>query len=419
METPQPSTWQPPQQTQQKTKRNFTTTIIVIAIVVSLLAGGLIGYAATFFVNSGNDGSLQNQINSLQQQVVGLQSSLNVVGQNTTVALDGNTSLAQLYAQVKDSVVVVQGYTVQYDFFGRAYYTGVQGSGFVYDYNGDMIVVTNNHVVADTINNTVTFANGDAYTATVLGSDPYADLAALSTNAPTVEYKPLQIASSSSLNVGDPLIAVGGPYGLAGSMTTGIVSALGRTISDESSNYPIANVIQTSTPINPGNSGGPLLNYEGQVVGITTAIVSNSQGLGFAIPSSTILREIGSLATDGSYNQHPWLGASGTDMTLDIAKALNVNATYGWLVTGVTSGGPADTAGIQGGTKQIQVAGSHLTVGGDIIVAFDGTRIRNTDDLSTYLEENTLPGQTINVTLIRNGQTMMLPLKLEARPASA
>ena len=412
-------TWQPPQPTQPKQKRNFTTTIIVIAIIASLIGGGLVGYAVTLFVYPRNDGNLQNQITSLQQQVTGLQSLLNAAGSNSSITFDVNSSLAQIYAQVQNSVVVVQGYTVQYDFFGRAFYSGVQGSGFVYNYNGKMIVITNNHVIDGTVNDTVTFANGNSYTATVLGSDPYADLAALSANAPAVEFKPLQIASSSLLNVGDPLIAVGGPYGLAGSMTTGIVSALGRTITDDTSNYPIANVIQTSTPINPGNSGGPLLNYEGQVVGITTAIVSDSQALGFAIPSSTILREIGSLVKDGKYNQHPWIGASGTDMTLEIGNALNVNVTYGWLVAGVTSNGPADKAGIEGGSKQINVAGNQITVGGDIIIAFDNTRIRNTDDLSTYLEENTLPGETINVTLIRNGQTVTLPLKLEARPASA
>jgi S1-C subfamily serine protease len=418
METP---TWQPqPQPTPQKPKRSFTITAIVIVLIASLLGGGLIGYAVTVLVSPENDGNLQSQISSLQQQVIGLQSSLNAVDTNSTVTYVGNATLSQIYASVKDSVVVVQGYTVQYDFFGRAYYSGVQGSGFVYDYSDKIVIITNNHVIADTVNDTVTFANGDAYTATVLGTDPYADLAVLQTDAPSVEYKPLQITTSASLNVGDPLIAVGGPYGLAGTMTTGIVSALGRTItSDTSPSYPIANVIQTSTPINPGNSGGPLLNYEGQVVGITTAIVSDSQSLGFAIPSSTILREVGSLATGGSYNQHPWLGASGTDMTLDIANAIGVNVTYGWLVTGVTSGGPADKAGIQGGSRQITVAGTQLTVGGDIIIAFNGNRIRNTDDLSTYLEENTLPGQTINVTLIRNGQTTTLPLTLGARPASA
>jgi S1-C subfamily serine protease len=318
METNQPPTQQP---NQQQRKPGFSTTLVVIIIVASLLGGGLLGYSITVLASPASNLSLQNQVSSLQQQVLGLQSQVNAADQNYTFAVGENASLAQIYDQVKDSVVVVQGYTVQYDMFRRAYYSGVQGSGFVYQYNGKMIVITNYHVIADTVNNTVTFVNGNTYAASVLGSDPYAELAALSTEAPTSEYSPLEITSSATLNVGDPLIAVGGPYGLAGSMTTGIVSALGRTISEDTSgSYPIANVIQTSTPINPGNSGGPLLNYQGQVVGITTAIVSNSQGLGFAIPSSTILREVGSLVTNGSYDQHPWLGASGTDMTYEIAK---------------------------------------------------------------------------------------------------
>jgi S1-C subfamily serine protease len=228
------------------------------------------------------------------------------------------------------------------------------------------------------------------------------------------------MVSSSTLNVGDLLIAVGGPYGLAGSMTSGIVSALGRTITAEaSSSYPIANVIQTSTPINPGNSGGPLLNYQGQVVGITTAIVSDSQALGFAIPSSTILREIGALVTEGSYDQHPWLGASGTDMNYEIAGAINVDVTYGWLITEVASGGPADNAGLRGGTRQVQVSGNQVVVGGDVVIAFDGTRVRNMDDLSTYLEDKTLPNQTIDVTIVRNGETMTVPLKLGTRPSAS
>ena len=416
METNQPPTQQP---NQQQRKPGFSTTLVVIIIVASLLGGGLLGYSITVLASPASNLSLQNQVSSLQQQVLGLQSQVNAADQNYTFTNVGNASLAQIYAEVKDSVVVVQGYMVQHDIFGRSYYSGVQGSGFIYSFDGRMIVITNNHVVQDTVNNTVTFANGDTYSASVLGSDPYADLAALSAAAPDTEYKPLVITSSATLHVGDPLIAVGGPYGLAGSMTTGIVSALGRTITgDSQASYPIANVIQTSTPINPGNSGGPLLNYQGQVVGITTAIVSNSQGLGFAIPSSTILREVGSLVTNGSYDQHPWLGASGTDMTYEIAKAVNANVTYGWLVTGVTSGGPADKATLKGGTSQIQVSGSSLTVGGDIIIAFDGTRIRNTDDLSTYLEENTLPNQTINVTIIRNGGTITLPLTLGTRPTT-
>jgi S1-C subfamily serine protease len=262
----------------------------------------------------------------------------------------------------------------------------------------------------------VTFIDGNSYAATVLGSDPYSDLAVLSTNASQTEYKPLEILSSSTLEVGDAVIAVGGPYGLAGSMTSGIVSALGRTITDETSSYPIANVIKMSAPINPDNSGGPLLNYQGQVVGITTAIVSDSQGVGFAITASAILREIKSIVTEGTYNQHPWLGASGTDMTYELAQTMDVNVTYGWLVAQVASGGPAEEAGLQGGTQQATVAGQTVTIGGEIIIALSGTRITGTDELSTFLEEYTLPSQIFDVTIIRDGQNMTLQLTIGTRP---
>ena len=401
---------------QQIRKPRFSTAIIVIIIIASLVAGGLIGYSISNVTISGSVSDLQDQVSALQGQVSNLQSAQNVANPNGTYIVGENASLAPLYAQVKDSVVVIRGLTVQYDVFRRAYYSQVQGSGFVYNFTGQMVVITNYHVVQDMLNITVTFIDGNSYEAAVLGSDPYSDLAVLSTNASQTEYKPLEIVSSSTLEVGDAVIAVGGPYGLAGSMTSGIVSALGRTITDETSSYPIANVIQTSTPINPGNSGGPLLNYQGQVVGITTAIVSDSQGVGFAIPASAILRESESLVTEGTYNQHPWLGASGTDMTYELAQTMNVNVTYGWLIAQVASGGPADEAGLQGGTQQATVAGQTVTIGGDIIIAFSGTRITGTDDLSTYLEERTLPGQTIDVTIIRAGQTMTLQLKVGTRP---
>jgi S1-C subfamily serine protease len=401
---------------QQVRKPRFSTAIIVIVIIASLIGGGFIGYSISNLTISGSVSDLQDQISALQGQVSNLQSAQNVATQNGTYIVGENASLAPLYAQVKDSVVVIRGLTVQYDVFRRAYYSQVQGSGFVYNFTGQMVVITNYHVVQDVLNITVTFIDGNSYEATVLGSDPYSDLAVLSTNASQTEYKPLEIVSSSTLEVGDAVIAVGGPYGLAGSMTSGIVSALGRTITDETSSYLIANVIQMSAPINPGNSGGPLLNYQGQVVGITTAIVSDSQGVGFAIPASAILREIESLVTEGSYNQHPWLGASGTDMTYELAQTMNVNVTYGWLIAQVASGGQAEEAGLQGGTQQATVAGQTVTIGGDIIIALSGTRITGTDELSTFLEEYTLPGQTIDVTIIRDGQNMTLQLTIGTRP---
>jgi S1-C subfamily serine protease len=394
--------------------RTRLSTILIVAIITaSIFAGGLLGYSI------GNS-NMQNQLSTLQEQISNLQSTQNVTYQNVTYVLEQNASLSLLYEQVKESVVVVQGVVVEYDIFHRAYYTQVQGSGFVYNFTNQMVIITNYHVINNAINITVTFTNGNGYTATALGSDPYADLAVLSTEAPQSEYQPLEIVSSSTLEVGDPVIAVGTPYGLAGSMTTGIVSALGRTITEDlTGGYAIANVIQTTTPLNPGNSGGPLLNYLGQVVGITTAIVSDSEGLGFAIPSNTILREIKSLVTEGSYNQHPWLGAAGIDMTYAIAEAMNTNVTYGWLITQITTGGPADNADLRGGTQQALVAGEYVTIDGDIITAIDQTRITSFDDLSTYLEEHTLPQQTINATIIRNDQTMTLEVKLESRPSTA
>ena len=407
---------------QKSRKARFSATLIAVIVVSGLITGGGLGYLVGSSVSSGKINELQDQISALQEQVSNLPSTQNVVNQNNTYFLEENVSLSQLYAKVEDSVVVVRGVIVQYDVFHRAYYTQVQGSGFVYNFTGEIVIITNYHVVQDTVNVTVTFTNGNGYAATVLGSDPYSDLAVLSTNAQQSDYEPLEIVASSTLEVGDPVIAVGSPYGLAGSMTTGMMSALGRTITEEmTGNYPIANVIQTSTPINPGNSGGPLLNYQGQVIGITTAIVSDSQGLGFAVPSSTILREIGSLVTEGSYNEHPWLGAAGIDMTYEIAQAMNVDVTYGSLTVQIVSGGPAEEAGLQGGTKQVLIAGEYVTIDGDIIIAINTTyaeaRITGMDDLSTFLEEYTSPNQTINLTIVRNDDVLTLPIKLGTRPS--
>ena len=410
---------EPNQAPEKPAKPRFSRALIVIVIIVSLTVGGVVGCLVSTALISGNMSSLQSQISTLQGQLAALQSGSNISPQSNTYIAGVNASLAQVYAEVKDSVVVIRAFTVAYDIFRRPYYSAVQGSGFIYNFDGQMVVITNNHVVRETINITVTFINGNSYAATVLGSDPYADLAVLSTGAPQSECKPLEIVSSSTLSVGDPLIAVGGPYGLAGTMTTGIVSALGRTITEDlSGGYPIANVIQMSVDINPGNSGGPLLNYQGQVVGITTAIVSDSQGLGFAIPSSTVLREIEDLVNTGSYNKHPAIGASGTDMTYEIAQAMDVDVTYGWLIVQVNSGGPAANAGLKGGTQQVTVGGTSTVIGGDIVIAINGARIRGIDDLSTYLEENTVPGQTISVTIVRNGKTTTVSLKVGTRTAA-
>jgi len=337
--------------------------------------------------------SVREEIGILESQLSDFTGNQNVTYQNITVYQD-SAALANIYSTVRDSVVLVEGDTSS---------GGVQGSGFVYSFADRMIVITNYHVVEGTNSLSVTFSDGDGYAARVLGTDPYADLAVISVdNAPANEFKPVEIANSSPLRVGDQVIAIGNPYGLVGSATTGIVSAVGRTITEDTAGgFAIANVIQTSAPINPGNSGGPLLNVLGNVVGITTAIVSDSQGLGFAVPSSTILREISSLISLGTYRGHSYLGVTGSDMSYAIAQEIGSNVTYGWRLATVVSGGPSD---------------GKLNVN-DIIIAMNGTLIRNNDDLASYLEEKTLPQESLIVAAIRNNERMDVPIVLGTRPA--
>jgi S1-C subfamily serine protease len=395
-------------------KKSINRNIIVvvsISIAAIFLVGYFIGGSYGPLVTSSNTETAQQQVGTNQDEPAKQEINNITYYYNTT-------SLAQLYNNVKDSVVVITGYVVQYSFFGRQY-SEVQGSGFVYEYNKDMVVITNKHVVDDAENITVTFSNGNGYPASVIGSDSYSDLAVLSVEAPSEEFQPLDIASSSTLQVGDPVVAIGSPFGLGGTMTSGIISQLGRTIEDSvAGNFPIANIIQTSAAINPGNSGGPLLNYEGDVIGITTAIIQDSNGLGFAVPSNTILRELESLITTGSYKQHPWVGISGTDMTYEIAKTIGANVTYGWLITQVTNGGAAEEAGLKGGNQQVRINDQWVIIGGDIIIAVDGTRIINGDTFMSYLEEHTKPSQTIRVTIVRNHQFQDILVELKQRPSA-
>lgn len=395
----------------KKPRNKNIIAFVAICIVAMFTAGYFIGGSLSSIATS-------SKIDT-QQQTGTIQDDNAQEEIHNITYFYNTTSLAQLYKDIKDSVVVITGYALQYSFFGRQY-SEVQGSGFVYEYNNDMVVITNKHVVNEAQNITVTFSNGDGYPATVIGSDAYSDLAVLSVDAPLEEFQPLSITSSSTLQVGDPVVAIGSPFGLGGTMTTGIVSQLGRTIQDSvAGNFPIANIIQTSAAINPGNSGGPLLNYKGEVIGITTAIIQNSNGLGFAIPSNTILRELKSLITTGSYDQHPWIGISGTDMTYAIAQSLGVNVTYGWLITQITDGGAAAQAGLLGGNEQVQVNDAWVMIGGDIIVAVDGIRIINGDTFMSYLEEHTMPHQTISVTIVRNHQILDIPVVLKQRPSAS
>jgi len=325
--------------------------------------------------------------------ILELQSTVQILEAKVESLEGGSTVLPDLCEKVKDSVVLIRGTTAQ---------GTVQGSGFVYNFSETMFVITNYHVVEETTTISVTFANGNGYAAEVEGTDPYADLAVLSVAAPVEEFLPLGVASSSELRVGSSVVAIGNPFGLVNSMTVGVVSALGRTITYESGGYAIANVIQRSTPINPENSGGPLLDYYGNVVGITSAIISDSQGIGFAIPSNTILREIASLIENGTYESYSYLGISGIDMTYETAQELGADVTYGWRVVDVLSGGPADNAGVEVY---------------DIIIDIEGSRVINGDNILSYLVENTLPGESVTVEVVRGSQTLEITIVLGKRPS--
>ncbi|UCF45095.1 MAG: trypsin-like peptidase domain-containing protein [Candidatus Bathyarchaeota archaeon] len=366
-----------------------SASLLVLLFAAGLLVGGLF----TFYITFQEITNLSNEVASLKSQVSELNGTQNLTYQNITIFQDA-TALADIYADVRDSVVLVQGTTND---------GGVQGSGFVYAFSDRNVVITNYHVVHDTSSLSVTFSTGNGFSATILGTDSYADLAILSVDAPAREFKPVEIVSSSTLRVGDPVIAIGNPYGLVGSLTTGVVSALGRTLTEEdyAGACAIANIIPTSAPINPGNSGGPLLNAVGKVVGVTTAIVSDSQGLGFAIPSNTILREISALITTGTYRNHSYLGVTGQDMSYNIAQQIGVSVTYGWRIASVIAGSPSD---------------GRLNVN-DIIIAMNETQIRNNDDLATYLAEKTLPGQLLILTVVRDDATIDVNVILGTRPA--
>jgi S1-C subfamily serine protease len=360
-------------------------------LILLFLAGLLIGGMGIFLISYRHLNDLNTQVRTLQDQVSAMQGFRNATYQ-TIYIFQNETALVEIYEAVRASVVLVQGVGNT----GR-----VQGSGFVYSFEGRLVIITNYHVIQDTNSLSVTFSNGNGFAATVLGTDPYSDLAVLSVDAPAAEFKPIEIVSSSTLRVGEPVIAIGNPYGLVGSLTTGVVSALGRTImADTIGGFAIANIIQTSAPINPGNSGGPMLNAVGKVVGVTTAIVSDSQGLGFAVPSNTILRVISALINTGSYQGHSYLGVSGQDMSYNLAQEIGASVTFGWRIASIVRGGPSDGL---------------LNVG-DIVIALNQQIIRNNDDLASFLAEQTLPGDNLIVTVVRGERQENITVVLGMRP---
>ena len=297
-----------------------------------------------------------------------------------------------------------------------------EGSGFVWDKDGH--IITNNHVIDGAEKITVIFADGRMKDATVVGADPDSDLAVLVVDVPADQLQPVTLADSTALKVGDLTIAIGNPFGQEGTMTTGIVSALGRLLPVESSDlnaprYNIPDVIQTDAAINPGNSGGVLLNDQGAVIGVTSAIISavrSSSGIGFAIPSSIVQQVIPALIANGHFD-HPYIGISGSSLTPDLAQAMNLPEDQrGVLVAEIMSDSPAAEANLKGSATQVEIDGEQVPVGGDVIIAADGEPVPTIDDLIAYLYHHGKVGEKINLTILRDGSEQTVAVTLQARP---
>jgi S1-C subfamily serine protease len=329
-------------------------------------------------------------------------------------ASDTELPLPDLFQKVEKSVVQITDSSEINVFESRL------GSGFVYDDNGH--IITNHHVVSGGGNRLdVTFPDGIVYRASLIGSDPSADIAVLYVEeAPKEKLLPLSLADSSKVRVGERVAAIGNPFGLSGSLSNGIISGVGRQIpAEEEEGFTIPDIIQTDAPINPGNSGGPLLNMRGEVIGINSAIYSTTgqfAGVGFAIPSNTIAQVMPSLITTGSY-QHPWLGVAGRDMTPGIADRLGLDEPRGFLVMDVVAGSPAEKAGIQRGNEDTVIDGIPIKLGGDVIIAVDNNTVRKIDDILAYVEMKKSVGDDLKLTILREGQTMEVIATLAARPS--
>ena len=292
--------------------------------------------------------------------------------------------------------------------------TGV-GSGFVFDKKGH--VITNAHVVDGATKVVVTFLDGRSYNADVIGVDNFTDIAVIKVNADLSLLHPLSLGDSSNLQVGEPIAAIGNPFGLSGSMTSGIVSQLGRLL-PSGAGYSIPDVIQTDAAINPGNSGGPLLNMRGEIVGINTAIQSATgefTGVGFAVPSQTVAKIVPSLILNGEY-KHPWIGISGRDIDPDLAKVLDLNDAVGFLVVTVIPDSPASKAGLHGSENIEDIDGVQYTIGGDIILSVDGVEVRKISDILIHLQRAKSVGDDLILEILRDGRTSNFTIVLGERP---
>src|SRR4030042_47876 len=319
-----------------------------------------------------------------------------------------------VYEKVADGVVHVTSTAIQMDFFFNAFPTQGSGSGSIIDTKGH--ILTNHHVVADAQKLEVTLADGSKWPAKMVGLDPDNDLAVIKIDAPKEKLKVISMGDSKNLRIGQKVLAIGNPFGLQRTLTTGIISSLGRTIRSEVGTL-IEDVIQTDAAINPGNSGGPLLNSDGEIVGINSAIISptgGNVGIGFAIPVNTAKRVVPELLSKG-YVTYPWIGATIQSLIPEMAKSLKLKIERGAMIAEVGKGGPAHKAGLKGGNQQVQVGNMVVIVGGDIVVKADQHDVKTSDELIYYIREKK-PGDTILLKLFRKDSFIDVKITLGERP---
>jgi 2-alkenal reductase len=323
--------------------------------------------------------------------------------------------LINIYERVNPAVVNIEVLRAAAPGFGSELYPEGEGSGFIIDTEGR--IVTNNHVVEGADEVQVTLCDGASVQATVLGTDPYSDLAVIDIDLPPQVLRPVELGDSDALRVGQLAVAIGNPFGLEGTLTTGVISALGRSLPAESL-YAIPEVIQTDAAINPGNSGGPLLNAQGLVIGVNTAIsttTGGNTGVGFAVPVNLVKRVVPKLIAEGHYD-HPQLGIRGLTITPVLVEAMDLPVDGGVLVSEVTADSPAEKAGIRGGTTEVSIRGNPVRQGGDIIVSIDGQETNQFEDLLSYIVMETEVGQEIAVSIIRDGEERVVKVVLGPRP---
>lgn len=383
-------------------------SIFILVLCAVILAGGFLYVYVDF---KARFEELNGEIISVNWKIAALKRLLQKLAENASGGLDAT----QIYNLTKDSIVMVENRRITPYGMGTA---GV-GSGFVYDVRENQVyIVTNHHVVEDAVELRITFLDGTVFLTYEKWSDPYTDLAVIEiTKPPEKTIYPLVMGNSTELHVGEKVYAIGNPYQLEGTMTHGIVSQLGRSLRT-ATGYSIVDVIQFDAAVNPGNSGGPLLNSYGMVVGVTTAIETETGafvGIGYAVSSALIQRVVPALIKDHKY-KHPWIGIKGVDMNYEIADAMDTNYTYGFLVTEVLENSPAEEAELQEGHKTVTIEGTEIQVGGDIIIGVDGLTVRKADDLLVYLERNKSPGDKIVLTIVRNGAVQHIELWLGERP---